>query len=111
MVFQKGSATKDKGTLNYVGLGQLDLDAKNTSGAQLPISDKGAAYQYQEKDVHELLLIAKAYIKSENPNCKKGIQIINKALLIDDKNAQAFLLLGEAQYGNNNQTTLPCLSF
>lgn len=100
MVFQKGLAAKEKGTLNYVGLGQLDLDAKNTLGATANF-DK-AASGIKKKDVDELLLIAKAYIKSENPNYKKGIEIINKALLIDDKNAQAFLLLGDAQYGNNN---------
>ncbi|WP_313808079.1 tetratricopeptide repeat protein [Flavobacterium sp.] len=99
MMFQKGLVAKDKGTLNHIGLGQLDLDAKNTSGASANF-DK-AASSIKKKDTDELLLIAKAYLKSENPNYKKAIEVINKALTIDDKNANAHLLLGDAQYGDN----------
>lgn len=99
MIFNKGLAAKDKGTLNYIGLGQIDLDNKKTS-AQANF-DKAAA-NIKKKDVEELLLIAKAYINSENPDYKKAIELTNKALLIDDKNPTAYLTMGDAQIGDKN---------
>lgn len=96
--FNKGIAAKDKGTLNLIGLGQIDLDGKKTAAAQANF-DKAVA-NIKKKDVEELLLVAKAYINSENPNFKKAIEVAKKALLIDDKNAQAFLTLGDAYFGD-----------
>nr|WP_294937283.1 tetratricopeptide repeat protein [uncultured Flavobacterium sp.] len=98
--FNKGLAAKDKGTLNYIGLGQIELDNKNASAAQANF-DKAAAAM-KKKDVDELLLIARAYNNSENPNYKKGIETAKKALLIDDKNAQAYFVLGNAYFGDNS---------
>jgi len=100
MFFNKGLATKDKATLNLIGLGQIDLNAKKAVEAQTNF-DK-AAGNIKKKDTDELLLIAKAYLNSENPNYKKAIEIAKKALLIDDKNAQAHLVLGNAYFGDNN---------
>lgn len=100
IVFNKGLATKDKGTLNFIGLGQIDLDGKKTAAAQANF-DK-AASGIKKKDVDELLLIARAYTNSENPDYKKAIEIAKKALLIDDKNAQAYLVLGNAYFGDKD---------
>lgn len=99
MFFQKGLAAKDKNFLNNIGLGQLELDKNNAAAAQTNF-DK-AYSSIKKKDVEELLLIAKAYINSDNPNYKKAAEIANKALLIDDKNAYAYLLLGDAYFGDN----------
>lgn len=98
--FSKGLAAKDKASLNYVGLGQIELNNKNASAAQSNF-DKAAA-NIKKKDVDELLLIARAYNNSENPNYKKGIETAKKALLIDDKNAQAYYVLGNAYLGDQN---------
>ncbi|UOK43604.1 MULTISPECIES: tetratricopeptide repeat protein [Flavobacterium] len=98
MTFNKGLAAKDKGTLNYIGLGQIELDNNKSAQANF---DKASA-NIKKKDVEEMLLIAKAYINSENPDYKKAIEIINKAMLIDDKNPGAYLAMGDAQYGNKN---------
>ncbi|HSD13348.1 MAG TPA: hypothetical protein VLB74_01730 [Flavobacterium sp.] len=98
MIFNKGLAAKDKGTLNYIGLGQIDLDNKKSPQANF---DKAAA-NIKKKDVDELLFIAKAYINSENPDYKKAIEITNKALLIDDKFPNSYLTMGDAQYGDKN---------
>ncbi|ESU21563.1 hypothetical protein FCR2A7T_00090 [Flavobacterium cauense R2A-7] len=100
VIFNKGLAAKDKGTLNYIGLGQIDLDSKKVAAAQANF-DKAAA-NIKKKDVEELLLIAKAYNNSENPDYKKAIEVTNKALLIEDKNPVAFLTLGDAQFGDKN---------
>ncbi|MGX7667390.1 tetratricopeptide repeat protein [Flavobacterium pedocola] len=100
LFFQKGLNAKDKGFLNHIGLGQLELDNKNVTGATANF-DKAAA-SIKKKDVDELLLVAKAYLKSENPNYKKAIDVAKRALLIDEKNAEAQLVLGDAYIGDNN---------
>jgi tetratricopeptide (TPR) repeat protein len=100
MFFNKGLAARDKGTLNHIGLGQIDLDGNKAAAAQANF-DK-AASGIKKKDTDELLLIAKAYINSANPNYKKGIETAKKALLIDDKNAQGYLVLGNAYFGDKD---------
>jgi len=64
-VFNQGLLAKDKGFLSNIGLAQLDLDAKKNADAVAKF-DK-ASKEIKKKDVDETLLIAKAYIKSENP--------------------------------------------
>ena len=65
------SLAKDKAFLNNIGLAQLDLDAKKNVDAiaKFDLVSK----EIKKKDVDETLLIAKAYIKSENPNYKAAI--------------------------------------
>ncbi|MCL9771002.1 tetratricopeptide repeat protein [Flavobacterium sp. HXWNR69] len=102
-IFNKGLLAKEKGFLNNIGLGILDLDAKKNADAAVKF-DK-ASKEIKKKDVDETLLIAKAYIQSENPNYKLAIEIINKVLATKVDNAQAHLLLGDAQFasGNSNE--------
>jgi tetratricopeptide (TPR) repeat protein len=91
---------KDKAFLNNIGLAQLDLDAKKNVDAiaKFDLVSK----EIKKKDVDETLLIAKAYIKSENPNYKAAIDVINKVLTINMANASAHLLLGDAHFANGN---------
>lgn len=98
--FNKGIASKDRGTLNLIGLGQIDLDNKKAAAAQDNFNK--AAANIKKKDVDELLLIARAYVNSENPDYKKGVEAAKKVLLIDDKNAQAYYVLGNAYFGDKN---------
>ena len=100
LMFNKGVLAKEKGSLNYIGLGAIELDAKNNSAA-IANFDK-ATKDIKKKDTDETLLIAKAYIQSENPNYKSAIEIINKILLANEQNAQAHLLLGDAHFGDGN---------
>ncbi|MCG2609891.1 tetratricopeptide repeat protein [Flavobacterium sp. SM15] len=98
--FNKGIASKDRGTLNLIGLGQIDLDNKKVAAAQDNFNK--ATANIKKKDVDELLLIARAYVNSENPDYKKGVEAAKKVLLIDDKNAQAYYVLGNAYFGDKN---------
>lgn len=99
-IFKQGLLAKDKAYLNSIGLAQLDLDAKKTAEATAKFDL--VAKEIKKKDVDETLLIAKAYIKSENPNYKAAIDIINKVLAVNMANASAHLLLGDAQFANGS---------
>lgn len=99
-VFNQGLLAKDRGFLNNIGLAQLDLDAKKNADA-IAKFDK-VSKEIKKKDVDETLLIAKAYIKSENPNYKAAIDFINKVLVTNMSNAGAHLLLGDAQFANGS---------
>jgi tetratricopeptide (TPR) repeat protein len=99
--YLNGIETADKKNLNYIGLGQLDLDSKNTAGAQANFAL--ATKDIKRKDVNEFIYIAKAYMNSVNPDYKSAITSVQKALAIEPQNAQALLTIGDAYYGANNQ--------
>ncbi len=99
--YNNGLQASDKKNLNYIGLGQLDLDAKNTAAAQANFAL--ATKDMKKKDVNEFIYIARAYMNSENPDYKNAIEVLKRALLVDPQNAQALLAIGDAYYGANNQ--------
>lgn len=99
-VFKLGLLAKDKSFLNNIGLAQLDLDAKKNAEAIAKFDL--VVKEIKKKDVDETLLIAKAYMKSENPNYKAAIDVVNKVLATNMANASAHLLLGDAQFANGN---------
>lgn len=99
--YNNGLQASDKKNLNYIGLGQLDLDAKNTAAAQANFTL--ATKDMRKKDVNEFIYIARAYMNSDNPDYKSAVDILKRALLVDPQNAQALLAIGDAYYGSNNQ--------
>ncbi|KAF2330966.1 tetratricopeptide repeat protein [Flavobacterium ginsenosidimutans] len=99
--YNNGLQASDKKNLNYIGLGQLDLDAKNTAAAQANFAL--ATKDMKKKDVNEFIYIARAYMNSENPDYKNATDVLKRALLVDPQNAQALLAIGDAYYGANNQ--------
>ncbi|MFH6934544.1 tetratricopeptide repeat protein [Flavobacterium sp. YO12] len=99
--YSKGIEASDKKNLNYIGLGQLELDNKNTAGAQANFTL--ATKDMKRKDVDEFIYIGKAYTNSVNPDYTNAVASLKKALLIDPQNASALLAIGDAYYGANNQ--------
>jgi len=99
--YNNGLQASDKKNLSYIGLGQLDLDAKNSAAAQANFTL--ATKDMKKKDVNEFIYIARAYMNSENPDYKNAIEVLKRALLVDSQNAQALLAIGDAYYGANNQ--------
>lgn len=99
--YLNGVEASDKKNLNYIGLGQLDLDNKNAAGAQANFAL--ATKDIKRKDVDEFIYIGKAYTNSVNPDYNNAIASLKKALLIDPQNASALLAIGDAYYGANNQ--------
>jgi tetratricopeptide (TPR) repeat protein len=99
--YNNGLQASDKKNLNYIGLGQLDLDAKNTAAAQANFAL--ATKDMRKKDVNEFVYIARAYMNSDNPDYKNAVEVLKRALVVDPQNAQALLAIGDAYYGSNNQ--------
>jgi tetratricopeptide (TPR) repeat protein len=99
--FQKGITAKDDGKLNNIGLGRLDLDAKNTAAAEAKFD--AVIADMRRRDYEEYIYIARAYINSENPNYKKAIEFLNLAKEKNANEPQVLLTLGDAYYGDKDQ--------
>ncbi|RUT68191.1 tetratricopeptide repeat protein [Flavobacterium cupreum] len=99
--YLNGLEASDKKNLNYIGLGQLDLDSKNTAGAQANFAL--ATKDIKRKDVNEFIYIGKAYMNSVNPDYKSAITSLQKALAIEPQNPSALLAIGDAYYGASSQ--------
>lgn len=99
--YLNGLEASDKKNLNYIGLGQLDLDQKNTAAAQANFGL--ATKDMKRKDVDEFIYIGRAYINSDNPDYNNAIAVLKRALAIEPQNATALLAIGDAYYGANNQ--------
>lgn len=98
--FDKGISAKSDGTFNYIGLGEISLDNKNTAEADANFAK--ALAEAKKKDTDQLLYVGRAYIHSENPDYKKAIVNLKKAAAVDPKNAQVQLSLGDAQFGDTD---------
>ncbi|PXY40105.1 hypothetical protein DMB65_13645 [Flavobacterium cheongpyeongense] len=99
--YLNGLEASDNKNLNYIGLGQLDLDQKNTAAAQANFGL--ATKDMKRKDVEEFIYIGRAYINSENPDYNNAIAVLKRALALEPQNATALLAIGDAYYGANNQ--------
>jgi len=99
--FQKGITGSEGGKINYAGLGQIELDANNATGAQTNFDQ--ALKDVKKKDTEEYIAVARAYIEADKPNYKKAIEVLNKAKLANPMDAQVQLALGDAFYGDKNQ--------
>lgn len=99
--YLNGIEASDKKNLNYIGLGQLDLDAKNAGSAQTNFGL--ATKDMKRKDVNEFIYIGWAYMNSTNPDYTNAIASLKRALAIEPQNATALLAIGDAYYGANNQ--------
>lgn len=99
--FQKGMTASEGAKLNYIGLGQIELDNKNTAAAQTNFDQ--ALKDVKKKDTEEYVFIARAYMNADKPDYKKAIEILNKAKLANPTDAQVQLALGDAYYGDKNQ--------
>src|SRR5690606_31173393 len=99
--FDKGVTASDGGKLNYIGLGQLELDKGNTAAAQAHFAT--ATKDVRKKDTEELVAIGRAYLNSEKPDVKAALTYLNKAKTANPTDAQVQLALGDAYYKDKNQ--------
>ena len=99
--YLNGLEAADKKNLNYIGLGQIDLNEKNTAAAQANFGL--ATKDMKRKSVDEFIYIGRAYINSDNPDYTNAIAVLQRALAIEPQNATALLTIGDAYYGANNQ--------
>jgi len=99
--YANGLQASDNKNLNYIGLGQIDLDAKNAAAAKANFGL--ATKDMKRKDVDEFIYIGRAYINSTSPDYPSAIAILKRALVLEPQNATALLTIGDAYYGSNNQ--------
>ncbi|HEU0137284.1 MAG TPA: tetratricopeptide repeat protein, partial [Flavobacterium sp.] len=99
--FQKGLTASEAGRLNYIGLGQLDLDNKNVSAAQANFAQ--ATKDVKKKDTEPYIYIAKAYMNADARDYKSALSVLEKAKAANPQDANVMLALGDAYYGAKNQ--------
>lgn len=94
IAFQKGIAIDPKFTLNYVGLGAVNLFEKNTTAAQANFAQATAAMR--KKDFKEYIYIGKAYTYDPSRDLPKALQWFDKAKEMGDKEIELHIALGNA---------------
>ncbi len=102
VVFQKGLAMKEMGHYNNIGFGQIELDNNNAVGAKTNFDL--ATKNIRKKDLQEYVYIARAYMSADKPDFKSAIAILDKAKEINYQDAQVLLALGDAHFGDKNQS-------
>ncbi len=90
--FSKGIAADDEYALNYVGLGAVDLARKASPKANF---DKALSLT-KKKDHLTDLYIGRAYVNAPTPMVNEGLVHLEKAKSLNDKDAQLYLVLGDA---------------
>lgn len=99
--FDKGMSAKEESRLNSIGLGQLDLDAKNTAAAKSKFD--AVMKDMRKRDIEEYIFIARAYMNSENADYNKAIELLSIAKEKNSSDPQVLLALGDAYYGKKDQ--------
>ncbi|MXV16910.1 tetratricopeptide repeat protein [Hufsiella ginkgonis] len=92
-VFEKGIAAESSYALNYVGLGAVKLETNNAAAATADF-DKAISLT-NKKDPQTFLQIGKAYTAAAKPDYTRALSYQQQAKLIDPKNAEVYLALGE----------------
>jgi tetratricopeptide (TPR) repeat protein len=101
VMFRKGQEVAPTNPLNFVGLGRIGWYTNNTalSNAQFEkavsmMTAKGAKVD-KNIQVSAYLKMAEAYTQAENKMLEKALEYINKAININDKDAEAYVQLGD----------------
>jgi|SRR5690554_1685741 len=96
----RGLQAKNNSHFNYIGLGHIDLNNNSIQGATINFNK--ALENIKRRDTEELIQVGRAYINSDNPNYKKAIEFLNRAVQADSKSAVALMFLGDAYLGDKN---------
>ncbi|RYE29906.1 MAG: hypothetical protein EOP48_32310, partial [Sphingobacteriales bacterium] len=100
MAFNKGLAAKTNAQFNNIGLGQIALEDGKAAEAEGNFAK--AVANLKKKDYEEYLYVGRAYLNPVKPDYKKALQYLEKAKLAAPMNAQVFLSMGDAYYGDKN---------
>jgi len=103
-VFQKGIAADDKGkfTLNYVGLGTVDLFSKNVTAAQANFTK--ATANMRKKDYLEYVYIGEAYTYEPSRDLTKAFEWFEKAKENGEKDPELHIAMGNAFKANKKNS-------
>lgn len=103
-VYQQGTTANPKDYANFIGLGKTYLQENNTADAQKNFDQAKALAS--AKDINYYLKMAEAYLHNDHADPQQALNFLQKALTINSKNAELYLLMGEAldksgQYGDS----------
>jgi cytochrome c-type biogenesis protein CcmH/NrfG len=101
IAFQKGLEGSEGAKLNYIGLGQIDLENNNATAAQanFALATKDA----KKKGIEEFTYIGRAFMNISKPDYKSAVEVLNRANAINNQDPQVLLALGDAYYGIEKQ--------
>lgn len=93
--YAKGVEVNATNPLNYVGLGKVLLAKNNVSEAKTQFFK--AASVSQNKNAEVMRRTSEAWLATSNKNPDEAINQANMAIKLDPKNAENYILLGDAQ--------------
>ncbi|MDF2449171.1 MAG: hypothetical protein K0R26_1675 [Bacteroidota bacterium] len=99
LYYQKGVELNATYPLNYVGLGKVLWYKGNSADAKTQFFK--AATLGANKNTEVMRKTAEAYINSDNKNLDEAINLLNSAIKIEPKNAENYLLMGDALLEKN----------
>ncbi len=99
LYYSKGVELNATSPLNYVGLGKILLAKNNVNEAKTQFFK--AASIAQNKNAEVMRRTAEAWISTDYKNPDEAIIQLNNAIKIDAKNAENYILLGDAQLEKN----------
>ncbi|MFT5253612.1 MAG: cytochrome c-type biogenesis protein CcmH/NrfG [Flavobacteriales bacterium] len=103
IAYKSGLNAKKESHLNYIGLGQLDLDNNNVDAAKANF--ELAKKEMRKKDYEEYVYIARAYMNANNPDYKSALATLELAKERNAMEPQVLLAMGDAFYGDKNQNS------
>jgi tetratricopeptide (TPR) repeat protein len=95
ILYSKGVELNPTNALNYVGLGKVFLAKNNVSEAKAQFFK--ALSISQNKNAEVMRKIAEAWLATDNKNPDEAIAQINNAIKLEPKNADNYIILGDAQ--------------
>jgi len=97
--YSKGIELNPTNPLNYVGLGKVLLAKNNVNEAKAQFFK--AASVAQNKNAEVMRRTAEAWLSTDNKNPDEAITQINNAIKLEPKNAENYIILGDAQLEKN----------
>lgn len=95
IIYTKGVEVNATNPLNYIGLGKVFLSKNNVAEAKTQFFK--AASIAQNKNAEVMRRTAEAWLVTDNKNPDEALTQINNAIKLEPKNAENFIILGDAQ--------------
>ncbi len=98
--YNKGISLFPQHPLNYIGLGKVLLDGGNQMETKINFDKALALAAPKDNQVH--VWIAEAYVNSKNKDIPKAFDMLNRAISINARNPEIYIILGDAFLSDNN---------
>jgi len=105
--YQKGIEKNPTYPLNYVGYGKILWYQGKTEDAKAQFFKANSISQNKNAEVFRKM--AEVYINAPQKNLDEAIELINKAMKLDPKNPQSYILMGDALLEKNPTDGSPAI--